>query len=159
MGKHKRIIPLPTNPGVTIQPVSHIWGYRGAGERESGGTPKRNFLKEVPLWTLFKNFKKGLFIKVFGVLRTFFQKGSKPPEAAPPLPYMQFEEWLNRYIRVCRLIRPDRPKHGHSLGACSPPLSADEGGCAREGFCLSEVQAPISHIPHPKNCQILLNLQ
>jgi hypothetical protein len=21
-------------------------------------TPKRNFLKEVPLWTLFKNFKK-----------------------------------------------------------------------------------------------------
>ena len=58
--------------------------YRGARR-----TPKRNFLKEVPLWTLFKNFQKGLFnndfLKVLGVLRTLFQKGSKPPEAALPL--------------------------------------------------------------------------
>ena len=27
------------------------------------------------------------FLKVFGVLRTFLQKGSKPPEAGPPFPY------------------------------------------------------------------------
>ena len=27
------------------------------------------------------------FLKVFGVLRTFLQKGSKPPEAVPPFPY------------------------------------------------------------------------
>ena len=32
---------------------------------EYGRTPKRNFLKEVPLWTLLKNFQKGLFINVF----------------------------------------------------------------------------------------------
>ena len=32
-----------------------------------------------------------LFLKVFGVLRTFLQKGSKPPEAVPPFPYkLQF---------------------------------------------------------------------
>ena len=31
------------------------------------------------------------FLKVFGVLRTFLQKGSKPPEAVPPFPYkLQF---------------------------------------------------------------------
>ena len=37
-----------------------------------------------------KNFKKiifdNAFLKVFGVLRTFFQKGSKPPEAVPRQP-------------------------------------------------------------------------
>jgi hypothetical protein len=72
---------------------SYIFKFGFVGEY--GRTPKRNFLKEVPLWTLFKNFQKGIhyqcFLKVFGVLRTFLQKGSKPPEAVLPLPYkLQF---------------------------------------------------------------------
>ena len=57
---------------------------------ERGRTPKRNFLKEVPLWTLFKNFPKSIiyqcFLKVFEIPKNFFQKVLWWGAGATPLP-------------------------------------------------------------------------
>jgi hypothetical protein len=36
-------------------------GKLGLGEWGNGGAPKENFLKEVFLWTPFKNFQKDMF--------------------------------------------------------------------------------------------------
>ena len=74
------------------------------GERENEGLcpcpPLKPFLKEG--FKNPKNFQKllfaNVFLKVLGDPRTFFQKGSWPPEAAPPLPDKpKFEIRLNRY--------------------------------------------------------------